>query len=142
MLIEFNTEEFLKSVEEALEEEKKVLAINMQKATTETLALAREKAPFDTGHMEEDSNTQVVIEDNFITGWIGFFAYYAIYVHQGTGLFALHGDGRQTPWWWRGTTEKWEGWHFTHGQKPKQFLLDALIENSTKIPEMLGENLC
>lgn len=142
MLIEFDTNDFLNSLHEAIDEQKKILTVNMEKASKEVLDLARDKAPYDTGHMEEDSAIQVVNEDDFITGWIGFFAYYAIYVHQGTGLFALNGDGRQTPWWWYGgETGKWAGFHYTHGQKPKQFLLDSLIENRTKIPEILGENL-
>lgn len=102
---------------------------------------SKDRCPVDIGIMKERSG--IYVESNYesITGYIGFLEFYAVYVHQGTGLFAINGDGRKTPWWWFGTTEKWAGWHFTSGQRPKQFLWDAVVNNIENIPEILAEGL-
>lgn len=55
---------------------------------------------------------------------------YAPYVHQGTGIYAVNGDGRQTPWRYQDD----EGnWHTTIGQHPQPFLTPALDQNRENI---------
>lgn len=132
---------FLKSLNEAKEKTTNTLAENLKNVSDKRLEDAKERTPVDIGTLKENSGYFVKVEGNKIMATIGFMEFYAVYVHQGTGLFALNGDGRKTPWWWKGTTEKWEGWHFTHGQKPKQFLWDALVNNLDLIPEELKEGL-
>lgn len=117
------------------------LHTNLDKASAKILEEARDNAPIDIGTMREDSGHYTKEEDNNLISYIGFMKFYAVYVHQGTGLFALHGDGRQTPWWWKGTTEKWKGWHYTHGQTPKQFLWDSLTGHIEILPILLAEGL-
>lgn len=136
-----DTTDFLKSLNEAKEKTTNTLAENLKNVSDKRLEDAKERTPVDIGTLKENSGYFVKIKGNKIVAIIGFMEFYAVYVHQGTGLFALNGDGRKTPWWWKGTTEKWEGWHFTHGQKPKQFLWDALVNNLDLIPEELKEGL-
>lgn len=99
MLIEFNTDEFLQSVEEATTNIKATLNVNMSKTADLLLGQARNNSlqRYDTGQMEKDSGTQVNYTDDFIEAWVGFFEFYSVYQHQGTGIHAVNGDGRQTP---------------------------------------------
>lgn len=136
-----NTEEFLKSLHAYKEQRITTLTKNLETISNKILEDAKERTPVNIGTLKENSGYFVKVEGNKIIATIGFMEFYAVYVHQGTGLFALNGDGRKTPWWWKGTTEKWEGWHYTHGQKPKQFLWDAVVNNLDLIPEELKEGL-
>lgn len=120
---------------------KEKLIDNMNHINADMLEESRENAPIDIGIMRENSGYFVKEEENGIVAFIGFMEFYSVYVHQGTGLFALQGDGRQTPWWWKGTTEKWLGWHHTHGQRPKQFLWDTYVAYIDRIPILLAEGL-
>ena len=52
---------------------------------------------------------------------------YAPYVEFGTGIYAVNGDGRQTPWVYRTADGEF---YFTVGQKPQPYLLPALEENT------------
>ena len=55
---------------------------------------------------------------------------YAIYVEKGTGIYAVDGDGRQTPWVYFYDGRKGDkGWRYTVGQKPAPFLTPAGEEN-------------
>lgn len=76
-----------------------------------------------------DSITHDIDEAQHI-GYVGSNLDYAIWVHQGTGLYALNGDGRKTPWIW--TDAKGEA-HFTHGNKPNPFIQKAIDENKDNI---------
>lgn len=64
---------------------------------------------------------------------------YAVWVHQGTGLFALKGDGRkEVPWHYQDD----EGnWYSTIGQEPNPFLQRALEEKEKDILEMARKKL-
>ena len=55
---------------------------------------------------------------------------YAPYVEFGTGIYAVNGDGRQTPWVYRTADGEF---YFTVGQKPQPYLLPALEENTEQI---------
>lgn len=76
-----------------------------------------------------NSITSVVYDDY---AEIGTNKKYGIYVHQGTGLFAVNGDGRKEdlPWHYQDA----EGnWHSTSGQHPNPFLEKALDANKDNI---------
>lgn len=103
-----------------------------------------------------DSITSRVENDEAI---IGSNLEYAIYVHQGTGIYAVNGDGRQdVPWCWPATEEdvkrygvpngnggylnafqnKQGEWFIrTVGQKPQPFLTQALEEKTPEIYDLL-----
>lgn len=57
----------------------------------------------------------------------------AVWLHQGTGLYAVNGDGRkEVPWWWK--DEKTNKWKSSSGRHPFPFLKTAV---ETKKNEML-----
>ena len=57
---------------------------------------------------------------------------YAPYVEFGTGIHAVNGDGRQTPWVYRTADGEF---YWTEGQEPQPFLMPALEENTERIKE-------
>ena len=68
------------------------------------------------------------VENN--EGIIGTNVEYAPYYHEGTGIYAIEGNGRQTPWTYCDAKGEF---HTTKGQKPKQFLKKAVDENKNRI---------
>ena len=91
---------------------------------------AKEKAPVDTGELRDSITYRV--EDNSVI--IGTSCPYAPYQELGTGLFAYHGDGRQTPWRYQ---DRYGEWHTTSGNHPHPFLEPALFENEQAIVRIL-----
>ena len=75
------------------------------------------------------------IEGNI--GAVGTNLYYAPYVHQGTGIYAVNDDGRKdVPWRYK---DKDGNWHSTKGQPPQPFLQDALNANKKNIRDLFKE---
>lgn len=71
-------------------------------------------------------------------GRVGSNLEYAPYVHQGTGIYAVNGDGRKDRWKYQDA----EGnWHSTIGQEPNPFLQKALVQNKKEIRELLKEKV-
>lgn len=99
----------------------------MGKLVAET---AKAKAPVETGELRDSITYRV--EGNSVI--IGTTCPYAPYQELGTGLFAFHGDGRQTPW----TYQDRNGvWHTTVGNHPHPFLEPALFENREAIVHLI-----
>lgn len=95
---------------------------------------AKRNCPVDTGQLRS-SITHEVKGDVCA---VGTNVEYAPYVHQGTGIYAVNGDGRPTPWRYQDD----EGnWHSTIGQKPQPFLTKALDQNRDEISKMFYEML-
>jgi len=77
-------------------------------------------------HFVNKSNKSVVI---------GTPVEYAGYVEKGTGIHAMGGDGRKTPWFY--IDEKTGEGHWTHGMEPRPFLTPAVEDNINKIEEIV-----
>jgi hypothetical protein len=151
-MLSWNTKEFTESVSEALENKKIKLMENMDKTLEIIHNTSNKFAPEDTGEMVDDSGYNTRLIDNQIIGTIGYLQFYSIYVHQGTGIHALNGDGRKTPWCWFPTTQKWisiahelngndSPFIWTRGQRPKQFLYKAFLEYEEEVPILLSEGV-
>lgn len=95
---------------------------------------AKRDAPVDVGTLRNSIKSEV----EGTQGVVGTNLEYAPYVEFGTGLFAAHGDGRQTPWSYQ--DEKGE-WHTTIGQHPQPFLGPALEMNRETIVNFIKEKL-
>lgn len=113
----------------------KLLPEAIEKGLTEVGKLIKEdatdKCPIDDGQLRASIDFVVDMDDGTVT--IGSNLEYAPYVHQGTGIYAVDGDGRQTPWRYQDA----EGnWHTTKGQKPQPFLQQAVDENREKLPNV------
>lgn len=99
MLITWETEDFLNSIKNALNNYKQKAYTGMEEVGKVVLEEAKQNSlvKYDTGLMEENSGYTINVDGNSITALIGFMEFYSIYVHQGTGIYAINGDGRQTP---------------------------------------------
>lgn len=87
---------------------------------------AVQNCPVDTGLLRASISYQTESLATKIEGVVFSSFEYAIYVHQGTGLYAVDGHGRQqVPWVYRTPDGKY---HSTKGQKPNPFLQDAVDE--------------
>lgn len=97
---------------------------------------AKERCPVDDGQLKASITHQ--ISDELDSVAIGSNLEYAPYVHQGTGIFAIDGDGRkEVPWRYQDAKGQW---HSTKGQKPNPFLQKAVDENRDKLTKPF-ENL-
>ena len=73
-----------------------------------------------------------------LTTAVGSFIFYAPYVHYGTGIFAKDGKGRKTPWIYEDADGKF---HRTVGQKPKPYLVNALIDSKDEVVQILASGI-
>lgn len=96
-------------------------------------AEAKRNCPVDTGNLRSSIKSEV----NGNTATIGTNVEYAPYVEFGTGLFAIHGDGRQdVPWVYRDDDGNY---HSTVGIQPQPYLLPALDDNRDAIKNIFQE---
>lgn len=131
--------DFIKSIEDAtlqivLDQTKK-----MEKACLVVETDARNNCPVDMGPLRASITSEVEVTPDAIVGRIGSNEEYAPYVHEGTGIYAVDGNGRKTPWAYNVRAGKYKGWHYTRGQKPHKFLFYAQIFNMDKIQKILGD---
>lgn len=102
---------------------------------------AIKNCPVDMGILRASIFFRTIYNLNSVKGVIASNLEYAPYVHQGTGIYAINGDGRKTPWKYKVEAGKYEGWHTTVGQKPQPFLENAKITNMVRIQNILQEGL-
>lgn len=116
----------------------------LKNINTACLLLKRDSmknCPVDQGPLRAAMVHDVNILFGEVIGRVGNTMEYSPYVHQGTGIYAINGDGRKTPWKYEVKSGKYKGWHITVGQKPQPFLESAKIANMKKIQKILGEGL-
>ena len=89
--------------------------------------------PSITGNLRASITHKVVDEeDGEIAGYVGSNLDYAPYVHQGTCIYAIEGNGRkQVPWSYY--DERKGEWQSTEGIKPTPFIQMAIDENMDDI---------
>ncbi len=126
--------EFVRSIENATLKIVQDTAVHMKKACLVVERDAKINCPVDMGVLRASITSDVMIDISGIEGVIGSNLAYAPYVHNGTGIYAINGDGRKTPWVYK--TPK--GTFYTEGQKAVPFLEYAKIFNMDKIERILG----
>ena len=100
---------------------------------------SKENCPKGTGELRRSIDSRVVEEPNMIQGVIFSDKEYAPYVHQGTGLFAMNGDGRKdVPWSYQDDNGNW---HSTVGQHPQPFMEKALDANKDKCLDYIKQSI-
>ena len=92
---------------------------------------ACEKCPVNDGILRASIVHQQYQDSNHFKGDVGSNVEYAPYVHEGTGIYAREGHGRQTPWSYCDAAGVW---HTTKGQKSQPFLQQALDDCLDIIP--------
>lgn len=134
-----NNDDFVKSIKDAtlqiINNERK----KMDKACLIVERQAKQDCPVDQGFLRASITHEVELSTRELVGRIGSNLEYAPYVHNGTGIYAVDGNGRKTPWKFVVRTGKYKGGHVTVGQRPHQFLLYAQLFNKDKILKALGD---
>ena len=130
--------DFLRSMENATAR----MVIDMEKKVGKACLVvetqAKQDCPVDQGILRASITSETEVTGEEIAGRIGSNLEYAPYVHNGTGIYAVNGDGRKTPWLYTVEAGKYKGTHLTLGQKPQPFLEYASIFNRDKIEKILG----
>lgn len=101
---------------------------------------AKRRTPVDNGALINSFDHEVNTSNKIVR--IGNTMEYAVYVEKGSGIFAVDGNGRQTPWVYfydGGNGEK--GYRITVGQKPQPFLTPAGEENIDTIIKIIATQL-
>lgn len=130
----------------ALDEIKKKIQQSMLSKMEKALGAieldAKRNCSVDNGALRAGITHKKEITENEIIGTIGVggpASEYSVYVHQGTGLYAINGDGRQeVPWVYRDPlTGKF---YSTKGIKPNPFMQKAIDSNRSNIDKIFGES--
>lgn len=112
---------------------------NMKTACLVVERDAKKGCPVDLGILRSSIFSNVRFADGtVISGIVGANSEIAPYVHQGTGIYAVNGDGRKTPWKYCVKAGKYAGFHVTVGQRPQPFLDKAKQRNMSKISDILA----
>lgn len=130
---------FVKSIENATMQIIQETRNNMEKACLIVERQAKQDCPVDMGTLRASISHEVDSDGKEIIGRIGSNLEYAPYVHNGTGIYAIDGNGRKTPWRFVVIAGKYKGGHVIVGQRPHQFLLYAQLFNKDKIMKALGD---
>ncbi|WP_084246791.1 HK97-gp10 family putative phage morphogenesis protein [Planomicrobium okeanokoites] len=86
------------------------------------LSNAKMLAPVDDGNLRDSIEMEVRMDG--LKAKVQVTAHYAIYVEYGTGIYAVEGDGRQTPWtYW---SPKLNRFVTTRGMSPQPFWEPAI----------------
>ena len=91
---------------------------------------AKQNCPVDDGILRASITHTIEIKEDALIGKVGSNLEYAPYVHQGTGVYAINGDGREDPWSYQ---DAQGNWNKTVGQKPQPFITDAIQEKKNDI---------
>lgn len=104
----------------------------MRKATLAVESDAKAYCPVDTGNLRQSIQSTVEIEESGnVVGYVGSNLEYAVYVHQGTGIYAREGNGRkEVPWGFKGKNGKMV---LTYGIRSTPFIELAIQNNQDTI---------
>mgnify|MGYP002801187125 FL=1 len=130
--------EFIRSMEDATFHTVREMEKKLTKACLVVETQAKQDCPVDQGILRASITSETEVTGDAIIGRIGSNLEYAPYVHNGTGIYAINGDGRKTPWFYKVEAGKYKGGHLTLGQKPQPFLAYASLFNRDKIEKILG----
>ena len=132
-----DTRAFEKACDEADKLVLDILVQNMELALDHVAEKAKEKVGVDTGALRADTRSLgVEIVGDEVHGAVGNTSDYAIYHHQGTGIYAVNGDGRKTPWSYDDPKTGEKIW--TKGSKPNPYLKDTIEQEQSTLSKLLG----
>ena len=132
-----DTVAFEKSCDDSVKQMQELLMQNMELTLDHVAGKAKEKVGVGTGALRADTRSLgVEIVGDEVHGSVGNSLEHAIYHHQGTGIYAVNGDGRKTPWVYEDpkTGEK----IYTRGSKPNPYLKDTIEQEQSTISKLLG----
>ena len=126
-----NIDELLRNIDKLPKQIAEALGQCMEVATELVEADAVDRCPVGSTALRTSIQHEVETTEQSVRGYVGSMVPYAIYVHEGTGLFAADGNGRKdVPWVY---CDEQGNFHSTSGQEPNPFLQDAVDANKDKI---------
>ncbi|MHC5248819.1 HK97 gp10 family phage protein [Enterococcus sp. LJL90] len=132
-----DTGDFESSVDAAVQEIQDLLVRNMDIALDVVADTAKSNVGVQTGALRADTRPLgVEIRGDEVVGAVGNSLEYAPYHHQGTGIYAVDGNGRKTPWVYK--DPKTGDVVFTKGSKPNPYLKNAVEAEQGTIAQLLG----
>ena len=132
-----DTRAFEQSCDEADKLVLDILVQNMELTLDHVAEKAKEKVGVGTGALRADTRSLgVEIVGDEVHGAVGNSLEHAIYHHQGTGIYAVNGDGRKTPWSYDDPKTGEKIW--TKGSKPNPYLKDTIEQEQSIISKLLG----
>ena len=132
-----DTRAFEQSCDNSVNKMQELLMQNMEQTLDHVAGKAKERVGVGTGALRADTRSLgVEIVGDEVHGSVGNSLEHAIYHHQGTGIYAVNGDGRKTPWVYEDpkTGEK----IYTRGSKPNPYLKDTIEQEQSTISKLLG----
>lgn len=100
----------------------------MEQVCLKIEAESKKKCPAVVGTLRQSITHEVEEDGETVKGYIGSNLEYAPFVHQGTGIYALNGNGRKrVPWWYYDIKDG--EYHSTEGIEPTPFIQEAIDEN-------------
>ena len=132
-----DTRAFEQACDNSVNKMQELLMQNMEQTLDHVAGKAKEKVGVGTGALRADTRSLgVEIVGDEVHGSVGNSLEHAIYHHQGTGIYAVNGDGRKTPWVYEDpkTGEK----IYTRGSKPNPYLKDTIEQEQSTISKLLG----
>ena len=132
-----DTRAFEQACDNSVNKMQELLMQNMELTLDHVSGKAKEKVGVGTGALRADTRSLgVEIVGDEVHGAVGNSLEYAIYHHQGTGIYASDGNGRKTPWVYEDpkTGEK----IYTRGSKPNPYLKDTIEQEQSIISKLLG----
>ena len=132
-----DTRAFEQSCDEADKLVLDILVQNMELTLDHVAGKAKEMVGVGTGALRADTRSLgVEIVGDEVHGAVGNSLEHAIYHHQGTGIYAVNGDGRKTPWSYDDPKTGEKIW--TKGSKPNPYLKDTIEQEQSTISKLLG----
>ena len=132
-----DTRAFEQSCDNSVNKMQELLMQNMEQTLDHVAGKAKEKVGVGTGALRADTRSLgVEIVGDEVHGAVGNSLEHAIYHHQGTGIYAVNGDGRKTPWSYDDPKTGEEIW--TKVSKPNPYLKDTIEQEQGNIAKWLG----
>ena len=143
MKIQVNTEAFVQGMQAAQAEIADRIRQAIQISCIEIEGAAKEKCPKGSGMGGETvplrqsiSHKVVASEGGRALGMVGSPLEYAVYVHEGTGLYSRTGMGRKdVPWTYRSSAGDF---YSTKGNRPQPFLEEAADEKRERVRQIFS----
>lgn len=132
-----DTRAFEQACDNSVNQMQELLMQNMEQTLEYVAGKAKGGVGVGTGALRADTRSLgVEIVGDEVHGAVGNSLEHAIYHHQGTGIYAVNGDGRKTPWSYEDpkTGEK----IYTRGSKPNPYLKDTIEQEQSTISKLLG----
>lgn len=145
--IELDCEDVIKNLEKIIKSElsgalKKGLTDAAEVLEREARKELRDNCPKEWQEDDEDGEVRknITHKVGMSEAVVGSNSLPAVWLHQGTGLYAVNGDGRQdVPWWWK--DEKTDKWKSSSGRKPFPFLKTAAENKKNEMLEAFQNKL-